>query len=113
MKLVCVSWCPNQECVRFDIPSLALLVVLELVLDHADDNVVGDESALVHDLLGLATELSLLCDLGAEHVSGSLRRSISRYPWSHSRCHSLTYQVAAGEHLLDLWCLGALAFLTR
>ena len=55
-----------------NVPSLALLVVLELVLDHANDNVVGNESTLVHDLLGLATELSLLCDLRTEHVSGGL-----------------------------------------
>lgn len=55
-----------------NVPSLALLVVLELILDHANDNVVGNESTLVHDLLGLATELSLLCNLGAEHVTCGL-----------------------------------------
>lgn len=53
-------------------PVLALLVVLKLALDHANDNLVADEATLVHDLLGLSSELRLLCDLGAQHVTGSL-----------------------------------------
>lgn len=48
-----------------DIPSLALLVVLELFLDHTDHDIVAYETALVHDLLRLATKRSLLGDLGA------------------------------------------------
>jgi hypothetical protein len=52
---------------------LALGVVLELALDHANHDLVADETALVHDLLGLSTQLGLLCDLSAEHVTGSLR----------------------------------------
>lgn len=55
-----------------NIPALALLVVLQLVLDHANDNVVADETALVHDLLGLLAESGALGDLGAEHVTGGL-----------------------------------------
>lgn len=61
------SW----EAVEYE-AALALLVVFKLVLDHANDDVVGDQSTLVHDLLGLLAELSALCDLGAEHVSGGL-----------------------------------------
>lgn len=53
-------------------PVLALLVALELALDHANDNLVADEATLVHDLLGLSAELRLLCDLGAQHVTGGL-----------------------------------------
>jgi hypothetical protein len=57
---------------------LALGVVLELALDHANHDLVADETALVHDLLGLSAQLGLLCDLGAEHVTGSLRIRVSR-----------------------------------
>lgn len=46
------------------LPSLALLVVIQLSLDHADDDVVTDEATSVHDLLGLPTQRSLLGDLG-------------------------------------------------
>lgn len=35
-------------------PSSAFLIVVELCLDHADDNIIADETALVHDLLGFA-----------------------------------------------------------
>lgn len=55
------------------LPSLALLVVVQLLLDHADDNVIADEAALVHDLLGFAAERGLLGDLRAQHVAGCLR----------------------------------------
>ena len=50
-------------------PVLALLVVLELVLDHADDDVVAHEPASVHDLLRRKTELRLARDLVAQHVA--------------------------------------------
>lgn len=56
-----------------NIPALALLVVGELLLDHADDNIVADQTALVHDLLGLSAEGSLLCNLRSQHIAGSLR----------------------------------------
>ena len=53
-------------------PVLALVVVLELVLDHVDHDLVADQTTLVHNLLGLTSQLGLLCDLGAEHVTGGL-----------------------------------------
>lgn len=56
-----------------DEAGLALGVVLELALDHANHDLVADETALVHDLLGLSTQLGLLCDLSTEHVTSSLR----------------------------------------
>lgn len=60
-----------------DEAALALLVGLELALDHADDDVVADEAAGVHDLLGLLAERGLLGDLGSEHVTGGLK-----FAWS-------------------------------
>lgn len=56
-----------------NIPALALGVVVELLLDHANDNVVADETALVHDLLGLPAERCLLGDLGPKHVTCGLK----------------------------------------
>lgn len=53
-------------------PVLALGVVLQLALDHVDHDLVGDETTLVHDLLGLLAEVGLLSDLRTEHVSGGL-----------------------------------------
>lgn len=64
-------------CTRRDPPALALGVVLELVLNHVDHNLVADKTTLVHDLLGLSSQLGLLCDLGAKHVTGSLRKRLS------------------------------------
>lgn len=52
-----------------DVPVLALLVVVQLVLDHANHDLVRHKLALVHDLLGLATELGLSSDLRAKHVT--------------------------------------------
>jgi len=57
---------------RSDIPSLALLVVLQLLLNHANDDVIADETTLVHDLLGFPAERSLLGDLGSQHVTSGL-----------------------------------------
>jgi hypothetical protein len=54
------------------IPVLALDVVLQLALDHANHDLVGNETTLVHDLLGLLAEVGLLSDLRTQHVSGSL-----------------------------------------
>lgn len=56
-------------------PVLALCVVVKLALDHVDHDLVADETTLVHDLLGLLSEVGLLRDLGAEHVSGGLFRT--------------------------------------
>lgn len=50
---------------------LALLVRLELRLDHVDHDVVRDKAAGVHNLLGGLAELGLSLDLSAEHVAGS------------------------------------------
>lgn len=72
-----------------DEASLALLVVLQLLLNHANDDVIADETTLVHDLLGFPTERSLLGDLGSQHVTSG--------------------QMTAVELLLDLGSLGALA----
>lgn len=60
-----------------DIPVLALLVVLELSLDHVDHNLVADKTTGVHDLLGFPSEGRLRCDLCAEHVSRGLHLSAS------------------------------------
>lgn len=62
------------------IPSLALLIVVELLLDHANDNLIADETALVHDLLGLAAEGSLLRNLRSQHVTGGLRNNRQQRP---------------------------------
>jgi hypothetical protein len=53
-----------------DVPVLALLVVVQLVLDHANHDLVRHKLALVHDLLGLATKLGLSSNLRAKHVAG-------------------------------------------
>lgn len=55
-----------------NIPALALLVVVELLLDHANDNVVTDETTLVHDLLRFAAKGSLLSNLRSQHVTSGL-----------------------------------------
>lgn len=55
-----------------NIPALALLVVVELLLDHANDNLVRDETAGIHDLLSRLAEGGLLGNLGPEHVTGGL-----------------------------------------
>lgn len=50
-------------------PVLAGLVVLELVLDHTDDNVITHEASSIHDLLSLNAEGRLARDLVAEEVA--------------------------------------------
>ena len=50
-------------------PVLASPVVLQLVPDHADHDIIANESARVHDLLGCPTKLGLLGDLLAKHVA--------------------------------------------
>ena len=54
---------------RTHVPVLALLVVLQLVLDHRNDNLVADKTSSVHDLLRLNPELRLARDLVTEHVT--------------------------------------------
>jgi hypothetical protein len=58
-------------------PALALRIVVKLLLDHADNDVIADETALVHDLLGFSAERSLLGDLRSEHVTSSLQATTS------------------------------------
>ena len=53
-------------------PVLALRIGVELVFDHVDHDLIADKTTLVHDLLGLLSELSLLGDLGPQHITGSL-----------------------------------------
>lgn len=69
---------------------LALLVVLQVVLDHVDHDLVTDESTSIHDLLGLHTDLGLVGNGSAEHVTGG--------------------QVADAVLLLDLGSLGTLTY---
>lgn len=70
-------------------PELALRVGLELRLDHADDDLVADEAAGVHNLLGLLAQLGAGLDLLAEHVARG--------------------EVADLVLFLDVGCLGSLA----
>lgn len=48
---------------RSNEPVLALSVVVELALDHVDHDIITDQATLVHDLLGLSAQISLLGDL--------------------------------------------------
>ena len=84
----------NLECALppVDLPVLALLVVLQVVLDHVDHDLVADESTVIHDLLGLHTDLGLVGNGSAEHVTSS--------------------QMADAVLLLDAGGLGALAYVT-
>jgi hypothetical protein len=50
--------------------AVAGLVALHALEDDADDDVVGDELAPVHVLLGLLPELGALRDGGPQHVPG-------------------------------------------
>jgi hypothetical protein len=99
-----------------DIPALALLVVLQLLLDHANDDVIADQAARIHDLLSLPAEGGLLGDLGSQHVSRRLvvaKGKWSAVTWQQlwDRISSrLAYQVTAMELLLDLGCLRPLAY---
>lgn len=74
-------------------PELALRVGLELRLDHADDDLVADEAAGVHNLLGLLAQLGAGLDLLAEHVARG--------------------EVADLVLFLDVGCLGSLACRAR
>lgn len=54
-----------------NLPILAILVVVQLVLNHADHDVVRHELALIHDLLCLSAQVGLCGNLSTQHVSGS------------------------------------------
>lgn len=71
------------------VPILALLVILQLALDHVDHDVVRHESTLIHNLLRLSSQLRLRRDLRAQHVTSC--------------------KMAAGEFVLDRGSLGAFA----
>ena len=57
-------------------PVLALTVVVQLALNHVDHDLITNQATLIHDLLGLFAQLSLLGDLRPQHISGSL---LSKY----------------------------------
>ena len=65
-----MGWC-NASYIRplVYVPVFARLVVLQLVLNHADNNVVTDKTTGIHNLLRLNAELGLLRDLVAEQVA--------------------------------------------
>jgi hypothetical protein len=63
---------PAAGAATLHVPVLALLVVLELSLDHIDHDFVADQTAGIHDLLGFSAERRLRCDLRAKHVSRGL-----------------------------------------
>ena len=46
------------------------VVLLQAVLDQADDDVVGHEAAGIHDLLGLEAQRGARLHRGAQHVAG-------------------------------------------
>lgn len=71
MRVECFRSCSESERKRLpvDSPESALLVGIELLLDHANHDLVTDESTLVHDLLGLFAEVGTLLDLLTEHVT--------------------------------------------
>ena len=78
---------------EIDPPALAVCVVVELLLDHADHDLIADEAARVHDLLGLDAERGALGDLLAEHIARG--------------------EVANAELVLDVGRLRALAWRAR
>ena len=53
---------------RRNAPERALLVLVELLLNHADHDLVADESSLVHDLLRLLAEVGALLHLDRKSV---------------------------------------------
>jgi hypothetical protein len=61
-----------------DAPILAIDIVIELALDHADHDFVADQAALVHNLLCRAPERRLLCDLRTQHIASCLATSITK-----------------------------------
>lgn len=73
----------------YHLPSTALLVVLELLLNHTNHDLIRHKPALIHDLLCLLAQLGLRGDLSAEHVT--------------------CCQMAAAKFLLDLRGLSSLA----
>ncbi len=52
-----------------DSPALAVYVVIEVILNHADHDLIAHERAGVHDLLRLDAERGLPDDLLAKHVA--------------------------------------------
>lgn len=85
-------WCERE----WDLytPVLALRVALQLALDHVDHNLVANQATLIHDLLGLPSEVGLLRDLGPQHVTSSLgkkeKKLAARVRHKNSDCGWLT-----------------------
>ena len=71
-------------------PIPTLLVILQLVTNHANHNIVAYESTGVHDLLRLDTKWGLLRDLLTKHVT--------------------CCEVADAELVTDARCLSAFAY---
>jgi len=64
---------------REAVEQIAVLAVrlLKARLHHADDDVVGDEAASIHDGLGLHAKLGAGLDLRTQHVAGGdLRNAV-------------------------------------
>jgi len=73
MKLECsISFLRVKAYSYLDLPIGAFLIGVQLALNHVDHDFITDKATLVHDLLGLSTQLGLLCDLGSQHVASSL-----------------------------------------
>ena len=68
------------------LPVLAGLVVLELVLDHTDDNVIAHETSSIHDLLRLNAEGRLARDLVAEEVTSREVADAELFLYPRSLC---------------------------
>lgn len=73
----------------FNIPVLALRVLVQVLFNHTNDNLVRYETASIHDLLSLQTKRSLGGDSSSQHVTSG--------------------QVADTELLLDSGSLSTLA----
>ena len=70
MKLL-FSAVTTRAWARGDAPVLAVLVLAELLLDHTHHDLVADQLAAVHNLLGGFAELGLRGNLRAEHITSS------------------------------------------
>jgi hypothetical protein len=68
--VACMTSWSEGRCVY--IPSFALRVVVQFLLDHADDDIIANQATLVHDLLGFPAEWRLLRNLRSKHIARSL-----------------------------------------
>lgn len=101
----------RQQSVTFGAPILAIVVLIQLVVDHVDHNLIADKTSLIHDLLCFSAELGLLCNLSSQHVSSGLKIVSKQAPFLYSTGgEQLSYQVAYGVFVFDPGCLGSLAW---